>query len=299
MKTPVAVIVSLALHGAMLLVAAAIGAWVIGDVAEAASEAAGTAVHTEGGFHGDSVEVEGLLEGEGDALEQRAPEPAPAAKPEPAPVVTENPAPVAKEDTPASADGEDKRVEKPRPHKRKHRGRARKGGSPPPGGGSSQASTGKPPTKYGAPTTEAGVLRIITAFAQATPRAVSGDPVWLDLPLGEGGEVTVTLTLDAGQIVKSDYPPETPRHLSIIIDKALLVLGRRSYALSLKDGDSGQEQLRVSVVLSQREVKKKKQPKDERTVLHLAYDEAHENTPARAYFTLASGRHVEITIDAI
>lgn len=134
------------------------------------------------------------------------------------------------------------------------------------------------------------------AFTRALPRAALGDPLWSKLPLGPAGNVDVVLRIDAGRLVsaKPKHEPLAPqiRHM---LERTVLLLRAGQFALSESDAQSGSETLRIEVTLS------KGAPSDPlgadpTDAVALGFRAPRRGRPGRAYFTLASGRHIEARV---
>lgn len=128
------------------------------------------------------------------------------------------------------------------------------------------------------------------------PRAMSGDPLWSSLPLGDAGSFRVSLTLDErGRLSEARSLDENPPpQLGHLLERTVLLLRGGLFALSL-EGGAGAQTLRISVTLSQGT------PSDDLDVnpsdtTSLGFEPPRPGHPGRGYFTLASGRHVEARV---
>ncbi|MEB2310409.1 MAG: hypothetical protein OZ921_01250 [Sorangiineae bacterium] len=152
------------------------------------------------------------------------------------------------------------------------------------------------PAAFGAAGLAPGVRDLGKAFARAMPRAMSGDPLWSSLPLGDAGSFRVSLTLDErGRLSEARSLDENPPpQLEHLLERTVLLLRGGLFALSL-EGGAGSQTLRISVTLSQGT------PSDELDVnpsdtTSLGFEPPRPGRPGRGYFTLASGRHVEARV---
>jgi hypothetical protein len=164
-----------------------------------------------------------------------------------------------------------------------------------PGGGSGSGT-------YGAEGAADGVRDLLRSFVRALPPAVSPDPIWPRLPLGPGGSADVTLAVDEQGKVRlveppPDKPPIPPLFLAIV-RRTLILLASGRFALDPRYASAGVESLRISV-----NVTAEQPPSD--SVLRaggafgLGADAPTDARPGRAYFTLASGRHVDVTVQRL
>jgi len=145
-----------------------------------------------------------------------------------------------------------------------------------------------------------GVRNLAVAFTRAIPIAVSGDPVWATLRIGNAGTFDVRIEVDeAGKIV-SAAPARgpVPAHLQILVQRTLTMLRAGRFALSHLDVSAGAQTLRVSVELSMVEGGVGDDDVSAGPYA-LGFEPPGGGKPGRAYFTLRSGRHVEVTVTVV
>jgi hypothetical protein len=166
--------------------------------------------------------------------------------------------------------------------------------------GSAAAGTGV--GTYGAEGSSDGVRDLLRSFVRAMPPAVSADPVWQLLPLGPAASAEVTLAVDDDSKVRildrpADAPPLPPL-IASIVRRTLVLLASGRFALDPRQASVGAEPLRISVAVTQQD------PPSDRELLSggafgLGSEAPTDSTPGRAYFTLASGRHVDVTVQRV
>lgn len=145
-----------------------------------------------------------------------------------------------------------------------------------------------------------GVRNLAVAVTRAIPIAVSGDPVWGTLALGNAGSLDLRIEVDeAGKIV-SAAPATTPvaPHLQRLVERTLPFLRAGRFALSNMTVTAGVETLRISVSVS--EVAGGVADEDRSAGPYaLGFEPPRDGQPGRGYFTLRSGRHVEVLVKVI
>ncbi len=145
-----------------------------------------------------------------------------------------------------------------------------------------------------------GVRNLAVAFTRAIPMAVSGDPVWGKLRLGDAGKFDLRIEVDdAGKIVSA--APTTSAiapHLAGLVQRTLPFLRAGRFALSHANVEAGVQTLEVSVSLSE---VAGGVPDDESSAgpYALGFEPPSGGRPGRAYFTLRSGRHVEVLVKVV
>jgi outer membrane biosynthesis protein TonB len=161
-----------------------------------------------------------------------------------------------------------------------------------------QASgTGEGGAKYGAEGQPSQVRSLAKAFTRALPEAARRDKRWTALPLGSAGKVSVTITLDdEGRITEAEHDDTAPKHLQWAIDKSILLLKGGQFALGRETvAGAGTEKLEIVASVSMRA------PSDDSFAdpthtIDMGFETPRPEKPGKAYFTLASGRHVELEI---
>lgn len=143
----------------------------------------------------------------------------------------------------------------------------------------------------------AGVRNLPLAFTRAVPMAASGDPAWGSLPLGDAGSCELRIEVNEDGRIVSAAPLTSPLagHLQRLVERTLTFLRAGRFALSHAGVGAGTETLRISVVLSEVEGGV---PEDDSSAgpYALGFEPPQGPTPGRAWFTLRSGRHVEVAV---
>jgi hypothetical protein len=190
----------------------------------------------------------------------------------------------------------------PRPHPPPKPPTAPPPGAAPAAAGSSAGGSGIGVGTYGAEGTTDGARDLVRSFVRAMPPAVSADPIWLLLPLGPAASADVKLAVDGDGKVSliepaADKPPIPPL-VSTIIRRTLVLLASGRFALDPSHATAGAESVHISVVVTQQD------PPSERELsaggaFGLGSDAPTDARPGRAYFTLGSGRHVDVTVQRL
>jgi hypothetical protein len=150
---------------------------------------------------------------------------------------------------------------------------------------------------FGAEAAAPGVRDLMTSFVRAIPIVASSDPVWSSLPLGPAGRVDVTLVLDdeGRPHIKAPFEPAVPAHLSRLVSKTLLVMASGRFAVPSAGASPGEQRLHIAVDLTQ-----EAPPMQDLTsaggAFGLRFEPPDEHRVSRAFFTLASGRRVEVSV---
>ncbi len=233
-----------------------------------------------------------------------SPDPTPPA-PRPKPAATPTPVPAA--ETKPMADAKSKADTKPAPA-------TQPASDPKPASGSSEPGAGGPAAdaKPAAPGAEPvspdpskdgdgeggrkkarrGYRPLARAFSRELPFAVSRDPIWEKLPLGEVGSVTVVATIgENGRIQKLVARDGAPAPLARAVKRTRPSLGGR---FRLSEGEvAGEEVLRIDIRLEQRDPPAKQR---------IHYDVSRRPTPkqpGRVFFITESGRYFEATVTIV
>jgi hypothetical protein len=174
-------------------------------------------------------------------------------------------------------------------------------GSHPPGAASSASSpsdrgSGGSGT-FGAEAAAPGVRDLVASFARAIPMVASTDPIWPTLPLGPGGKVDVTLVLDeeGKPHLKAPFDSATPPHVVRLVNKTLIVMSSGRFAIPTGGAIAGEQRLHIAIDLTQQSA-----PMQDMTAsggqFGLRFEPPDEHHVSRAFFTLASGRRVEVSV---
>lgn len=131
---------------------------------------------------------------------------------------------------------------------------------------------------------------LATAFSRAVPYAANADPLWQRLPLGDVGQVTITLDLSSGRLgeryqARPALQKSSP--LARLIERTVALLQRGRLALHASDRKTGQQRLSLSVTLSQEAA---------RDALKIGFQAPSGKRPGRGYFVLESGRRFDAEI---
>lgn len=173
---------------------------------------------------------------------------------------------------------------------------ARARSTSPPSASSAARSAPASSAAFGAAGVPASLRDLGKAFTRALPRAAVGDPLWSTLPLGRAGSADVVVRIDSGRLVsaKPKRPPVPPQIDHLLVRTALL-LKAGQFALSESDATSGSETLRIELTISAGPPSGEfgADPTD---AVALGFRAPRPGHPGLAYFTLASGRHVEARV---
>jgi hypothetical protein len=165
--------------------------------------------------------------------------------------------------------------------------------------GSSSAST-PASGAFGAEGLPPGVRSLPSAFTRAIPPATAADPVWQTLPVGSEHPFTIVVEVDAdGHVSSSEIlkekdgsaPPIQAVHLR---ERVVALLGGGLFAL--QNGGAGRELFRITITLSDQPVSDEDAPAQ---VVQRGFEPPRGGAPGRAYFTLASGRHLEAKVQVL
>jgi hypothetical protein len=165
---------------------------------------------------------------------------------------------------------------------------------PAPGSPGSQGSVSS--GAFGAEGAAAGVRDLVRSFVRAIPIVASSDPIWSTLPLGAAGSADVTLGLNGEGKPFAAEPLETatPAHLRRLVHKTLSVMSGGRFAVPTSDLPAAEQKLRIAIALTQQEP-----PGGDVASggsFGLRFEPADAHRVSRAFFTLASGRRVEVSV---
>jgi hypothetical protein len=151
------------------------------------------------------------------------------------------------------------------------------------------------PATYGAAGAAAGERNLAKAFTRAIPAAVSKDSIWSELPLGPAGKARIEFTIDEeGKIASAEPEAEPEQQLQRLLRRTLALLKSGRFALTSGE-QAGTETLELEATISERAASDDEfaNPRDP---IHLGFEPPTADKAGRAFFTLASGRHVEIEV---
>jgi hypothetical protein len=148
---------------------------------------------------------------------------------------------------------------------------------------------------FGAEAGSPGVRDLVRSFVRAVPIVASGDPVWSTLPLGAAGAADVTLALDEEGKPQVASGLSGPNHLRRLIQKTVSVMSGGRFGIASADGIASEQRVHVAVTLTQQSAP----TEDEAAsggVFALRFEAPDEKNVSHAFFTLASGRRVEVSV---
>lgn len=149
-------------------------------------------------------------------------------------------------------------------------------------------STSAAPETFGA-LGDRSAVDVSVAFTRAFPQAASGDPIWSTVALGSAGQLLVELDLDeSGKLTPFVNPTGASVALRQGVERTLALIGTRTFVST----DRAVE-LRVSATVSADTV---------HDGLHgdvFAVGGSYSGGEGNAFFALATGRRVDVTVRAI
>lgn len=148
---------------------------------------------------------------------------------------------------------------------------------------------------YGAEGDPEGVRSLARAFTRAIPPATSLDRTWRELPVGRAGVLRIELVVLRGKLEEVKGLDQGPLHLRRLVTRTVALIERGRFAIHMSDLDSGREVLAISAVITARATRDD-ELSDSDAVMELGSEGPTRERPGRAFFTLASGRHVEVTV---
>jgi hypothetical protein len=157
------------------------------------------------------------------------------------------------------------------------------------------ASSSEGSVSYGAEGDPEGVRSLARAFTRAIPPATSLDRAWRELPVGRAGTLRVELVVERGKLEEVKGLDQGPLHLRRLVTRAVALIERGRFAIHMSDLDSGREVLSISASVTTR-ASSDSELSDSDAVMELGSEGPTSDHPGRAFFTLASGRHVEVTV---
>jgi hypothetical protein len=153
---------------------------------------------------------------------------------------------------------------------------------------------------FGAEGAAPGVRDLVGSFARAIPMVASSDPVWATLPLGAAGKADITLVLDeeGKPHLKTSLDSAVPAHLARLVSKTLIIMSSGRFAIPSTGAMVGEQRLHIALDLTQQTA-----PMQDMTssggAFGLRFEPPDEHHVSRAFFTLASGRRVEVSVRPI
>jgi hypothetical protein len=152
-----------------------------------------------------------------------------------------------------------------------------------------------PGGSFGAEGSAPGVRDLLRSFVRAVPIVASSDPVWSSLPLGSAGATDVTLALDDEGKPHMARAEPAPAHLRRLIQKTVSVMSSGRFGISSSEGILSEQKLHIAVTLTQQPP-----PTEDQAVsgglFALRFEPADDHNISHAFFTLASGRRVEVSV---
>lgn len=133
------------------------------------------------------------------------------------------------------------------------------------------------------------------AFTRAVPIAISPDPVWAAMAPGPAGSFDLRVELgEDGRIVSARPIGAVSEHLRALGARTIALLGAGTFAIQAEPG-AGAQVLRISATVSMVDGSA---PDDASRAgaYGLGFEPPARDRPGKAWFTLRSGKHVEITV---
>ena len=136
------------------------------------------------------------------------------------------------------------------------------------------------------------------AFTRALPAAALPRDGWQRLRVGTTMTVEVTLHLDGeGRLGELELGSgASPTRLTRLLERARLLLRRGRFALQTAQPGAAAVTYEIKLVISDREVTADPFA-EEAHIMRRGFEPPRREAPGRAYFTFASGKHVEISIE--
>ena len=154
-------------------------------------------------------------------------------------------------------------------------------------GDSSSEKTVEAPLTYGA-MGDRSATTLIVAVARGFPQAASTDPVWRGVPFGDAGEATLQIDLEAdGTVARWSLGPGASPALRQAMLRTMAFIGGRSFV-----SRGAVTKLRLAARVSADAVR------DGSDAVYAIHSE-QEGDHASAFFSLASGRRVDLVITAL
>ena len=151
----------------------------------------------------------------------------------------------------------------------------------------SSEKTVEAPLTYGA-MGDRSATTLIVAVARGFPQAASTDPVWRTVPFGDAGDATLQIDLEAdGTLARWSLGPGASPALRQAMVRTMAFVSGRSFIAR-----GAVTKLRLSARVSADAVR------DGSDAVYAIHSE-HEGDHASAFFSLASGRRVDLVITAL
>jgi hypothetical protein len=133
------------------------------------------------------------------------------------------------------------------------------------------------------------------AFTRAIPIAVSPDPIWAGMPIGPAGSFDLRVELgEDGRIVSARPVGSVSEHLRAIGVRTIGLLGSGTFAIKAEPG-AGAQVLRISAEVTMAEGAPANDA-SQAGAYGLGYEPPWNDKPGKAWFTLRSGKHVDVTV---
>ncbi|HEY1960029.1 MAG TPA: hypothetical protein VGH28_30680 [Polyangiaceae bacterium] len=154
-------------------------------------------------------------------------------------------------------------------------------------GDSSSEKTVQAPLTFGA-MGDRSATSLIVAVSRGFPQAASTDPVWRGVSFGDAGDATLEIELEAdGTLARWSLGPGASPALRQAMVRTMALVGGRAFVAR-----GAVTKLRVAARVSPDAVR------DGTDAVYAIHSE-HEGDHALAFFSLASGRRVDLVITAL
>ena len=260
-------------------------------------------------WQGNAVEVDAVATPEATPNIANAADAPTEATANAAPASATTPSPAAAEPALAATSTEATEPPKPKPRPRRKRTVAVAVAPPASGAeGAAEASTGSHDASsaaataaFGAQGLPIGVRSLPSALARAIPPATGADPIWQTLPTGAQRPFTLMVRIDAeghiseARLIDAQGAHEPPAQFAHFRDRVVALLGGGLFALQ-NNSVAGTDLFRITITLSDRAVRQDSEPAE---LVERGFEPPRGKAPGRAYFTLASGRHFEASVEVL
>jgi hypothetical protein len=148
---------------------------------------------------------------------------------------------------------------------------------------------------FGAEGSAPGVRDLLRSFVRTIPIVANSDPVWSSLPLGAAGSADVTLALDDEGRPRMASALPAAAHLRRLIQKTVSVMSSGRFGIASTEGIPTEQKFHIAVTLTQEAAPAENQAASG-GAFALGFDPPDDRNVSHAFFTLASGRHVEVAV---